>query len=74
MYTEINLGGPLRAPRGGGQNLKRKFKTVGFLDTLKVHIQSNYLTSTTSSPNQTKLAEKNSKLIFLILFTLQFQN
>ena len=28
---------------GGGQNLNRKFKTFGFLDTVKVHKQSNYL-------------------------------
>ena len=38
------------AQGGGGQNLNRKFKTLGFLDTLKVHIQSNYLTDTTFSP------------------------
>ena len=42
---------------GGGQNLNCKFKTFGFLDTLKVHIQSNYLTSTTLSLLQTELAE-----------------
>ena len=50
--------------RGGGanfQNLNRKFKTFGFLDTLNVHIQSNYLTSTTISLLQTKIAEKNIK-------------
>ena len=29
---------PGRASRGGGHNLNRKFKTFGFLDTLKVHI------------------------------------
>ena len=30
---------------GGWQNLNCKFKTFGFLDTLKVYIQYNYLTS-----------------------------
>ena len=51
-YTEINLGGGKICVKrkGGGQNLNRKFKTLGFLDTLKVHIQSNYLTDTTFSP------------------------
>jgi len=39
--------------------MNRKFKTFGFLDTFKVHIQSNYLTSTASSLLQTKLAKKN---------------
>ena len=34
------------ARRGGDLNCK--FKTFGFLDTLKVHIQSNYITSTTA--------------------------
>ena len=52
-YTEINVGRgskicakpniffvpPLRASREGGQNLNCKFKTFGFLDTLKVHVQ-----------------------------------
>ena len=53
--------------RGGGQNLKYKFKTFGFLDTFKVHIQSNYLTDTTLSLLQTELAETNIKLIFYAL-------
>ena len=53
--------------RGGGQNLNCKFKTFGFLDTLKVHIQSNYLANTTLSLLQTKLAGKNSELIFFPL-------
>ena len=52
---------------GRGQNLNCKFKTFGFLDTLNVHIQSNYLTSTTLSLIQTKLAGKNCKLIFYVL-------
>ena len=60
-YTELNLG-------GGGQNMNRKFKTFGTLDPLKVHIQFNYLTSTTLSILQTKLAN-----FFFILFTLKFQ-
>ena len=34
---------------------------------------SNYLASTTLSLLQTKLAEKNSKLVYFMLFTLQFQ-
>ena len=42
---------------GGRPNMNGKFKTFGFLDTLKVHIQSNYLTSTTLSLLQTKLAK-----------------
>ena len=72
--TEINLGGAKFGPplellgEGGGQNLNCKLKTFGFLVTLKVHIQSNYLAGTTLSLLQTKLAEK--KLMF---FTLQFQ-
>ena len=49
-YTETNVEGPnmrvapnifLPPPRsswGRGQNLNCKFKTFGFLDTLKVHI------------------------------------
>ena len=47
-YTQINLGGGVKyffAPSpwsslGGGQNLNRKFKTFGFLNTLKVHIHN----------------------------------
>ena len=31
---------PFRASRGGAANLNCKFKTFGFLDTLKVHIHS----------------------------------
>jgi len=64
-YTEINLGEgnmceaqtknpPLRASRGGGQNLNRKFKTFGILDTLKVHIvQLTYKDYFISPSNQT---------------------
>ena len=37
-FTEIDLG----------EDLNCKFKTFGFLDSLKVHIQSNYITSTTA--------------------------
>jgi len=70
-YTEINLGRgeiffPLGAP-GGGQHLKYKFKTFGLLDTLKVHIQSNY--PVLLNLLQTKLAGKNSKLIFYVLYS-----
>jgi len=54
---------PLEAPRGGDLNCK--FKTFGFLDNLKLRIKSNYLASNTLSLLQTKLAEKNSKQIFL---------
>ena len=56
-----------------GQNLNCKFKTFGFLDTLKIHLQSNYLTSTTLSLLQTKLAEKESKLIFLCSSLFSFR-
>ena len=42
---EINLEEGVKYPRsakkiafGGGQNLNRKFKTFGFLDSLEVHI------------------------------------
>ena len=45
-------------PIGRGGNLNCKLKTFGFMDTLKVHIQSNYLPTTTLSLLQTKLAEK----------------
>ena len=64
VYTEINIG---------GGDLNCKFKTFGFFDTLKVHIQSNHIASATLSLLQTKLTEKNSKLIFFMFFTLQFQ-
>ena len=50
--------------------LNCKYNTFGFLNTLKVHIQSNYLTRTTLSLLQTKRAEKNSKLIFYVLHSL----
>ena len=46
----------LGAPKGGGQNLNCKFKTFGFLDTVKVH--TNYHTSTTFYLIQTRLAKK----------------
>ena len=54
---------PLGAPRGGGQNLKCKFKTFGSLDTLKVNnthtvqLPSIYYTL---SLLQIKLAEKTA--------------
>jgi len=57
---------PPGAPRGG-QTLNCKFKTFGFLDTLMVHIQSNYLASTTLSRLQTKLAEKKANKFFYVL-------
>ena len=47
-----------------GQNFNCKLKTFGLLDTLKVHMQSIYPTSTLSLL-QTKIAEKNTKLIFI---------
>ena len=53
---------PLGAPRAGG--------AFGFLDTLKVHIQSYNLVSTNLSFLQTKLVEKNNKLIFDPLHSL----
>jgi len=55
---------PIGASRGGGHNLNPKFKTFGFLYTLKVNIQSNYLTSNTLSPRQTKLEEKKQLINF----------
>ena len=51
---QILLPPPLWAPREG-QHLYFKFKTFGFLHTLKVHIQSNYLAIT---------SRKNSKIIY----------
>ena len=61
MNTKINLGG------GGPKMREAKFFFAKFeklilniwlnLDILKGHIKSNYLTSTTSSQIQTKLAE-----------------
>ena len=57
--------------RGG--NLNCKLKTFGFMDTLKVHIQSNYLTSTTLSLIQTKLAEKpETNFLCSLLFSFRF--
>ena len=56
----------------GGANLNRKFKTLDFLDTLKVYtIQSNYHTRTTLSLHQTKLAEKKQQIN--VFNTLKFQ-
>ena len=63
-----NFDPPLKSFQGGGQNLNRKFKTFDFLDTL----QPKDHTRTMLSLNQTKQAEKNSKLMVLILFTLKF--
>ena len=67
-YAKRNIISPPLRSSQGGQNLNCKFKTFGFLDdldTLKVHIQSSYLASTTLSLLQTKIAEKNTKLIFI---------
>ena len=64
---------PPGAPRGGA-HLNCKFIIFGFLDTLKVHIQSNYLKSTTLSLLQTKPpGKKNNKLFFFMFFILQLQ-
>ena len=68
----IFLPPPLRDPRGG-PNLNCKLKTFGFLDTLKVYIQSNYLSSTTLSLLPTKLAEKKQQTYCFMFFTLHFQ-
>ena len=76
VHRNISSGGPnmreakfFCPPQGtprGGANMNCKFKTFGFLDTVKVRIiQSNYLTNNTLSLLQTKLAEKNSELILL---------
>ena len=43
---------------GRGQNLNNKFKTFDFLDTLKVHIRSNYLTSIRSIYTSNKTIRK----------------
>ena len=59
---------------GGRKNLNRKFKTFGFLDTLKVNIQYNYLTSTTLSLLQTKLAEKTANYFFHVLQSLDLKS
>ena len=64
---------PIGASRGGGHNLNPKFKTFGFLYTLKVNIKSNYLTSNTLSLLQTKLEEKKQLINFFMFSTLQFQ-
>ena len=81
-YTVINLGGgqtfflPPPKSLGGGQNLNRKFKTFGLLEYFQ-GIHTLYspitMTRTTLSLHQTKLTEKTIKLLFLILFALQFQ-
>ena len=60
MREASNFFAPPRSFWGGGRNLNCKLKTFDFLTTLKVHIQSNYLATTTLSLLQTKLAEKNS--------------
>ena len=41
---------PTQELLGGGQTLNCKLKTFCFLDTLKVHVQSKTLASTTLSP------------------------
>ena len=62
---------PPKSFGGGGQNLNRKLKTFGFLNTLKVHIhftvQLPYKDDFISPSNKT--SRKNSKLMFLMLFT-----
>ena len=71
--SEFFLPPPLRDPRGG-PNLNCKLKTFGFLDTLKVYIQSNYLSSTTLSLLPTKLAEKKLIVLCSLLFIFRFEN
>ena len=86
-YTEINPGGakyarsvkklfcfppPRKELLGGWQNLNCKFQTFGFLDTVKEHIQSNYLPIATLSLLKTKLAEIKQQTIYLF-FTLPLQ-
>ena len=67
---------PLRASKGR-YNLNRKFKTFGFLDTLKVHIYYKYTVQLPYIgllyPANKTSRKKNSKSMFLILFTLQIQ-
>ena len=56
---------PPGAPMGGGQNLNCKFKTFGFIDTLKLHkLQANTLQYCISLSNKTR--RKNQQ-------TIQFQ-
>ena len=54
---------PPRSSKGGA-HLNCKFIIFGFLDTLKVHIQSNYLTSPTMSLLQTKPPGKKTTNYF----------
>ena len=71
----VQRGEIFATPPPSWQNLNCKFETCGFLDNLKVHIQSNYLTSTTLSLLQTKLAEKTAnKFLCSSLFSFKFKN
>ena len=64
---------PPRSSKGGA-HLNCKFIIFGFLDTWKVHIQSNYLTSPTMSLLQTKPpGKKTTNYFFFMFFTLQLQ-
>ena len=72
----ILLSPPSELLGGEGQNLYLKFKTFGLLDTLKVHIQSNYYMPITLqaliSPLN-KISRKKQQINFFMFFTLQFQ-
>jgi len=46
----------IKIREGGLLGGRGKFKAFGFLDTLKVHIQSNYLENTALSLLHTKLS------------------
>ena len=62
-YTEINIRAKYARSEelwGRGQNLNNKFKTFDFLDTLKVHIRSNYLTSIRSIYTSNKTIRKKT--------------
>ena len=60
---------PLRASREGGQNLNCKFKTFGFLDTLKVHVQLPFKDYLISPWDKTRRKKQQINLFN----TLQFQ-
>ena len=61
--------------RGGGQNLKYKFKTFGFLDTFKGHIQSNYHTQDyfISPSNRTRRNKHQTNFLCSSLFSFRFE-
>ena len=67
-YTEINIRAAKYARSeelgGRGQNLNNKFKTFDFLDTLKVHIRSNYLASIRSIYTSNKTIRKKQYINF----------